>query len=98
MPRAALLSALTVSVDVPDPVTEVGFELALTWGVAPLTLRFTAPVNPPTALTVTVKITLDPRAMVWLAGEALIENNGCANTFTNAACEGTPDLLLMNTR
>ena len=98
MPRAALLSALTVSVDVPDPVTEVGFELALTWGVAPLTLRFTAPVNPPTALTVTVKITLDPRAMVWLAGEALIENNGCANTFTNAACEGTPELLMMNNR
>jgi len=98
MARAAFWSVVTVSVAVPDPVTEVGFKLAVTCGVVPLMLRFTVPVNPPIAVTVTVKVTLDPRGMVWLAGEALMENNGCANTFTKVACEGTPELLMINSR
>jgi len=53
-PAAAFLPALTVRVDVPEPVTEVGLKLALTREPNPLTLRPTAPANPFVPVIVTV--------------------------------------------
>ena len=53
-PTLALLPTFTVSVEVPEPVTEVGLKLALTRDPNPLTLRPTVPVNPFTAVMVTV--------------------------------------------
>jgi len=53
-PTPALLPTFTVSVEVPEPVTEVGLKLALTRDPNPLTLRPTVPVNPFTAVMVTV--------------------------------------------
>ena len=54
LPTDAFLFTVTVRVDVPEPVTDVGLKLALTRDPNPLTLRLTVPVNPFTALTVTV--------------------------------------------
>ena len=53
-PIAALRPTLTVRVDVPEPVTEVGLKLAVTREPNPLTLRPTAPANPFVPLIVTV--------------------------------------------
>ena len=53
-PLAAFLLAVTVRVEVPAPVTEVGVKVAVTREPSPLTLRFTVPVNPFTAAMVTV--------------------------------------------
>ena len=46
--------ALIVSVDVPDPVTEVGLKVAVVRFGSPVTLRLTADANPFTAPIVTV--------------------------------------------
>jgi len=51
---AAFLPTFTVRVEVPEPVTEAGLKLADVRGSNPLTLRFTVPVNPFTAVMVTV--------------------------------------------
>ena len=53
-PLLALRATTTESVEVPDPVTDVGLKLAVTREPSPLTLRFTVPVNPFTAPIVTV--------------------------------------------
>ena len=44
----------TVSVEEPDPFTEVGLKFALAPEGSPLTLKFTAPLKPPVADVVTV--------------------------------------------
>jgi hypothetical protein len=53
-PLVPLRAAVTESVEVPDPVTEVGLKLAVTRAPSPLTLRLTVPENPLTAPIVTV--------------------------------------------
>jgi len=53
-PLLALRAAVTVSVEVPDPVTDVGLKVAVTREPSPLTLRLTVPVKPFTAPIVTV--------------------------------------------
>lgn len=53
-PIAAFLPTLTVSVDVPEPVTEVGLKLAVTRVPNPVTLKLTVPANPFMPLIVTV--------------------------------------------
>jgi hypothetical protein len=55
VPRVALLLTCTLSVDVPDPVTELGLNVAVTREPCPLTLKLTVPVNPFTAPMVTVE-------------------------------------------
>ena len=54
VPRVALLLTCTLSVDVPDRVTELGLNVAVTREPCPLTLKLTVPVNPFTAPMVTV--------------------------------------------
>ena len=53
-PLLALRAAVTVSVEVPDPVMDVGLKVPVTREPSPLTLRLTVPVNPFTAPIVTV--------------------------------------------
>lgn len=54
VPLVALLFTVTVRVDVPEPVMEVGLKLPVTRDPSPLTLRLTVPLNPFTAPMVTV--------------------------------------------
>ena len=54
LPTVAFLETLTVSVEVPEPVTEAGLKLAVTRDPNPLTLRPTVPANPFTPVMVTV--------------------------------------------
>ena len=53
-PLVARLLTVTLRVEVPAPATEVGVKVAVTRDPNPLTLRLTVPVNPCTAVTVTV--------------------------------------------
>ena len=67
---------LTEIVELPDPVTEVGLKLALAPLGRPLTLKATAPVNPPDAVTVAVYEVPAPAVTVCDAGEAVMEKLG----------------------
>jgi hypothetical protein len=49
-----LLLVVTVIVELPDPVTEVGLKLSMTPAGGLPTLKFTGPLRPFTAATVTV--------------------------------------------
>jgi hypothetical protein len=53
-PLVARLFTVTVSLEVPDPVTVVGLKAAVTREPSPVTLRVTVPENPFTAPIVTV--------------------------------------------
>lgn len=53
-PVLARLLTVTVKVEVPEPVTEVGLKLVVTRDPCPLTLRLTAPANPFWPVIVTV--------------------------------------------
>ena len=54
VPGVAADLTLTDMVEVPEPVTEVGLKVAVTRLGKPVTLRVTVPVNPFTAVMVTV--------------------------------------------
>jgi hypothetical protein len=54
VPVGVVLAVVMVRVEEPDVVTEVGLKLAVAPAGNPVTLKFTAPVNPPVGLTVTV--------------------------------------------
>ena len=62
-----------VSVEVPEPVTDVGLKLALDREGNPLTLKLTTPLNPPEPVTVTMEVACDPRVTVCELGVAEIE-------------------------
>lgn len=52
IPLGVDLLVLTVRVDVPEPVTEVGLNVPVARRGSPLTLKLTVPVNPFKAFTV----------------------------------------------
>ena len=54
MPAAVLVVVLTVRVEEPEPVTEVGLKLAVAPDGRPLTLKLTVPLKPFSALAVAV--------------------------------------------
>jgi hypothetical protein len=54
LPIVAFLATVTLRVEVPEPVTEVGVKVAVTLEPNPLTLRLTVPVNPFCGAMVTV--------------------------------------------
>jgi hypothetical protein len=64
------VEVLTVSVELPDVVTEPGLKLAVAPVGNPLTLKVTAPVNPPVGVTVAVYEALAPAVTVAEAGVA----------------------------
>ena len=73
---------LTVSVDVPWPVTELGLKLALELDGNPRTLSVTVPLKPLIAATVAVYVVLLPRVTVCEDGEAEAEKLGDPPEFT----------------
>ena len=54
VPVGALLPGVTVSVDIPEPVTVAGLKLALVRFGNPETLKLTVPENPPVGVMVIV--------------------------------------------
>ena len=54
LPVGVVLAVVTVMVDEPDVVTDVGVKLAVAPAGSPLTPKVTVPVNPPDGVTVTV--------------------------------------------
>jgi len=81
-PVDALLPTVTVRVEVPEPVTEVGLKLALTRDPNPLTLRLTVPANPFTLAMVTVYWPDVLRGTVSVAGDGKIVKSGVGAGFT----------------
>ena len=79
-PLLALRAAVTESVELPDPVIDVGLKVPVTREPSPLTLRLTAPVNPFTALMVTVYCPVLPRVTLRLAGETAMVKSGTPPT------------------
>ncbi len=67
---------MTVMVEVPEPLTEVGLKLAVAPVGKPLDPKVTAPLKPPVAETVTVEIALLPWTTVCEVDEALREKSG----------------------
>lgn len=76
MPVVALLFTVTVRVEVPEPVTEVGLKVPVTRDGNPVTLRLTAPANPFFPVIVTVYVPDAPRATLRLVGETEIVKSG----------------------
>lgn len=78
VPVVARLLTRTDRVEVPEPVTDVGLKVGVTRDPCPLTLRFTAPVNPFTAPIVIVDVPVVPRLTVMLVGESEMVKFGVA--------------------
>lgn len=83
----AVLLALTVNVDVPEPLTELGEKLPVVFEGSPLTLNVTLELNPPEAVTFTVYLTDDPRWTLWEVGVTEIEKSLVAVTTSVAEAE-----------
>src|SRR6267378_7844510 len=75
-PVIAVLEAVTVTVEVPPPVTDAGLMDPLAPAPKPEALRLTVPVKPFVAVTVTVYVVLPPCAIVRLAGAAEMVKSG----------------------
>ena len=81
--RVAVVRLLefTVSVDVPEPATDVGLKVAVVLRGTPVTLRFTVPVKPLSAPTVTVYVPFAPRVIESVEGEAeMLKSAGAVTT------------------
>ena len=95
LPCAAPVVVVTVSVLVPDPATEGGLKLAETPAAdRPLNARFTEPLKPPIAVTVTVYVAVPPGATVISAGVAVTEKSGGEVMVRSTAVErfSAPDV------
>jgi hypothetical protein len=82
VPVVALLFTVTVRVEVPEPVTEVGLKVPVTRDGSPLTLKLTAPANPLVPVMVTVYVPDDDRATLRLVGETEMVKFGGFTEFT----------------
>jgi len=80
---------LTVRVEVPDPVTEVGFNVAVTTDGA-LTVRLTVPENPPRDETVIVLVAEDGHALDVIEVGFAVSVKSCTLTVTIVAWESDP--------
>jgi len=83
----ARLFEFTVSVDVPEPAMDVGLKVAVVLRGTPVTFRFTVPVKPLSAPTVTVYVPFALRATVRVEGEALIVKSAAAVTTSVTVVE-----------
>jgi len=79
---------VTVTIDVPEPVTELGEKLAVVPVGTPFTLKLTLSPNPPLAVTVTWYDTLFPPLMLAEPGETPMAKSGddcdCTTSVTVA--------------
>ena len=80
-----LADVLTLSVDVPEPVTDAGLKVAVAAGGRPLAASVTEPVKPFTALIVPVYAVLPPWGTFCDPGEAMILKSDVPLT-TNDTC------------
>src|SRR6266568_1056502 len=96
VPDAELL-VLMFSVELPEPLTEVGFNVAVTPAGAPLTLNPTVPLKPFSALTVAVVLVELPAATVSELDAIFRVKSGWALTdsITVAVCEVLPLVPVM---
>ena len=76
VPVVARRFTVTVIVDVPPPLTELGLNETVTRLPSPEADRETAPVNPPVGVTVIVECPELPRLIVSEVGDALSEYPG----------------------
>jgi hypothetical protein len=65
-----------VSVELPEPLTEAGLNVAIAPEGSGLTLKATVPVKPPDGVTVAVYEAFKPAVTVWELGEAEREKSG----------------------
>ena len=79
-PPGVVAAVVTVSVEVPAVVTDVGLNVAVAPAGNPLTVRATAPVKPFTAADVGVYVVPAPCATVCVAGDAVNVKSGGALT------------------
>ena len=84
VPGVALRPTVTVRVELPEPVMDVGLKLVLTRDPWPLTLKFTVPAKPFSPVTVTVDVPLVLRDKVMLVGESEIEKSGVGAGLTTS--------------
>jgi hypothetical protein len=89
VPRAAEAPTVNVKVEVPEPVTEVVENDAVTPVGKPLTDSPTALVNPFTAPIVTVDVGAPPRAAVIDEGDGVIVKSGGGVTVRVTVAEWT---------
>jgi hypothetical protein len=93
-PTGVLEIVVTVRVDVPEAVTEVGLKLETAPGGKPVTLNPTLPLKPPDAVTVTVKLALLPADTERDVGETDIAKSGgiagCTVSDTDVECVVLP--------
>ena len=68
MPSGVVELVVTVSVEVPDPVTVAGEKLAVAPAGSPLALSFTTPLKPSTAPMLVVKVVAFPTTTVCELG------------------------------
>lgn len=83
-PVVALLPTFTVRVEVPEPLTDVGFKFAVTREPCPVTLRLTVPANPFCPVMVIVEVPDEPRAMVKVDGDAEMVKSGLGGGLTTS--------------
>jgi hypothetical protein len=82
VPVGVVLPIVTVMVEEPEPVTEVGLKLALAPAGSPLVLNVTVPLNPLTDPTVAAYVVLLPCTTVREDGVAARVKSGVAVGFT----------------
>jgi hypothetical protein len=103
VPAAAVLPAVNVNVELPEPgaAMEVGLNAAVTPEGRPLAESDTAELNPPETLVETVLVPELPAATERLVGDAPTEKSGVAVADTVketvVLCETPPPLALMVT-
>ena len=95
MAAGVVPEVVTVRVEVPVlPVMVAGLKLAVAPAGNPVTVKATSPVNPFTAVLVTVYVTLPPTNTVWLAGEA-VKVKFLTLSVTVAVCTAVPLVPVM---
>ena len=82
VPVAVVVGTVTVNVDVPEVVIDVGLRLAVI-PLGAVGVSETAPVNPLRELTVIVEVPEDPLLMFKDVGEAEIEKSGLVTCTVN---------------
>jgi hypothetical protein len=95
VPPATVAGTVTVNVEVPDPVTDVGLNAAVALVGNPLTVKAVAPVRPAVAVTVTVNVPVPPATTVRVVGEDDSEKSGVTVSVAGMDCTSEPLVPVM---